>query len=87
MYLDPLYWLLTGARGPLRAAEVPFGMGAKLGFIGGTDNHNGAPSDVVEDNYIGSHGPADGTLEARRSGEIDGWDHVRRGSQQPGITE
>jgi hypothetical protein len=24
----------------------------QLGFIGGTDNHNGAPSDVVEDNYI-----------------------------------
>ena len=45
----------------------------ELGFIGGTDNHNGAPGDVVEDNYIGSHGPADGTLEMRREGEIDGW--------------
>ena len=45
----------------------------KLGFIGGTDNHNGAPADVVEDNYIGSHGPADGTLKDRREGEIDGW--------------
>ena len=38
----------------------------QLGFIGGTDNHNGLPSDVAEDDYIGSHGPADGTLEARR---------------------
>jgi hypothetical protein len=45
----------------------------QLGFIGGTDNHNGAPSDVVEDNYIGSHGPTDGSLEERRQGEIDGW--------------
>jgi hypothetical protein len=45
----------------------------QYGFIGGTDNHNGAPGDVVEDNYIGSHGPADGTLKDRREGEIDGW--------------
>jgi hypothetical protein len=37
----------------------------QLGFIGGTDNHNGLPSDVAEDDYIGSHGPADGTLDAR----------------------
>jgi hypothetical protein len=28
---------------------------------------------VVEDNYIGSHGPADGSVEERRNGEIDGW--------------
>lgn len=45
----------------------------QFGFIGGTDNHNGAPGDVVEENYIGSHGPADGTLKDRREGEIDGW--------------
>jgi hypothetical protein len=45
----------------------------KLGFIGGTDNHNGAPSDVDEATYNGSHGPADGTIEERRAGEIDGW--------------
>jgi len=45
----------------------------QLGFIGGTDNHNGLPSDVVEDNYIGSHGGADKTVELRRTGEIDGW--------------
>lgn len=44
-----------------------------LGFIGGTDNHNGAPSDVVEDNYNGSHGPTDGSVEARRELEIEGW--------------
>jgi hypothetical protein len=49
----------------------------QLGFIGGTDNHNGAPSDVAEDNYIGSHGPADGTVKDRREGEIDGWIKAR----------
>jgi hypothetical protein len=45
----------------------------KLGFIGGTDNHNGAPADVAENKYIGSHGAADMLLERRREGEIDGW--------------
>ncbi len=45
----------------------------KLGFIGGTDNHNGAPSDVDEATYNGSHGVADGTVGERRDGEIDGW--------------
>ena len=45
----------------------------KLGFIGGTDNHNGLPSDVDEANYNGSHGVADGTVEERRQGAIDGW--------------
>ena len=45
----------------------------KLGFVGGTDSHNGTPSDVVEDNYIGSHGGADATPERRREGEIPGW--------------
>jgi hypothetical protein len=45
----------------------------KLGFLGGTDAHNGTPSDVVEDNYVGSHGGADDTPEARLSGEIPGW--------------
>jgi hypothetical protein len=54
----------------------------KLGFIGGTDNHNGVPSDVNEATYIGSHGPADGTVEERRDGEIDGW--VRGPEANPG---
>jgi hypothetical protein len=54
----------------------------QLGFIGGTDNHNGLPSDVAEDDYIGSHGPADGTLEARRDGEIDGW--IKSKESNPG---
>jgi len=45
----------------------------QYGFTGGTDNHNGLPSDVAENDYIGSHGSADKTVELRRSGEIDGW--------------
>jgi hypothetical protein len=54
----------------------------QYGFTGGTDNHNGLPSDVAENDYIGSHGPADGTLEARRSGEIDGW--IKAKESNPG---
>jgi hypothetical protein len=54
----------------------------QLGFTGGTDNHNGLPSDVAENDYIGSHGPADGTLEARRDGEIDGW--IKAKESNPG---
>ena len=54
----------------------------QFGFIGGTDNHNGLPSDVAEDDYIGSHGPADGTLKERRDGEIDGW--IKAKESNPG---
>jgi len=44
------------------------------GFVGGTDSHNGTPSNVAEDNFMaGSHGAADGTVELRRNGEIGGW--------------
>jgi hypothetical protein len=52
----------------------------KLGFVGGTDNHNGAMSDVVEDNYIGSHGPMDGSVKQRREGEIPQWIKARDSS-------
>ncbi|CAA0121563.1 Uncharacterised protein [Halioglobus japonicus] len=45
----------------------------KLGFVGGSDSHNGTPADVAEDNYIGSHGAADGTVERRRNADIAGW--------------
>ncbi len=54
----------------------------KLGFVGGTDNHNGTPSDVIEDNYSGSHGAADRLIEERRTGEIDGW--VKAAESNPG---
>ena len=44
------------------------------GFVGGTDNHNGTPSNVDEDNFhVGSHGAADGTVERRRTSEVGGW--------------
>ena len=46
----------------------------KYGFVGGTDNHNGTPSNVEEDNYaVGSHGYADQTAENRTKQAIDGW--------------
>ncbi|WP_207796435.1 DUF3604 domain-containing protein [Pseudohalioglobus lutimaris] len=45
----------------------------KLGFVGGTDSHNGLMSDVDEDNFVGSHGPLDGSVQARREGNVTGW--------------
>jgi hypothetical protein len=46
----------------------------QYGIVGGTDNHNGTPANVAEDNFkVGSHGAADGTVELRRSGEVGGW--------------
>jgi len=54
--------------------ERKFGVNPyKLGFTGGTDNHNGTPGDVVEENFAGSHGAADDTVEMRRTVEIPGW--------------
>ena len=45
----------------------------KYGFIGGTDNHNGLMSDVAEDDFIGGHGPEDGSVERRREAGVAGW--------------
>ena len=45
----------------------------KLGFVGGTDDHNGLPSEVAENNWNGGHGPEDGSVKARREGEVGGW--------------
>jgi hypothetical protein len=45
----------------------------KYGFIGGTDNHNGLPAAVAEDRFIGGHGPEDGSVERRRTGDVGGW--------------
>jgi Protein of unknown function (DUF3604) len=44
-----------------------------LGFIGGTDNHNGLPGDVAEDDFIGGHGPEDGSVTRRRTAGVGGW--------------
>jgi hypothetical protein len=49
----------------------------KYGFTGGTDNHNGAAADVAEDDWVGSHGPEDGSVDARRTGEVGGWAESR----------
>jgi hypothetical protein len=45
----------------------------KMGFIGGTDNHNGLAGDVAEDTFMGSHGIEDGSVERRRVESIAGW--------------
>ncbi len=45
----------------------------KYGFIGGTDNHNGLPSAVAEDSFIGGHGPEDGSVKRRREDGVGGW--------------
>ncbi len=46
----------------------------KYGFVGGSDNHNGTPGNVEENNYtVGSHGLADQTAEDRLTQVIDGW--------------
>ena len=45
----------------------------KYGTIGGSDDHNGLPSPVAEDNYIGSHGDEDNTVLARRESNISSW--------------
>jgi hypothetical protein len=45
----------------------------KYGFVGGTDNHNGSPSNVEEDNWsVGSHGLADQTAEIRSKATLEG---------------
>ena len=45
----------------------------KLGFVGGTDNHNGMMGDVGEDNFVGAHGPEDGSVKERREGNVTSW--------------
>mgnify|MGYP006276477051 CR=1 FL=1 len=55
----------------------------KLGFAGGTDTHNGTPGNTAEDNFMaGSHGAADGTVQARRTANIEGWMAAR--DENPG---
>ncbi|MBL4574882.1 MAG: DUF3604 domain-containing protein, partial [Opitutaceae bacterium] len=45
----------------------------KYGTIGGTDNHNGLPSAVAEDSFIGAHGAEDGSVNVRRENGVAGW--------------
>jgi hypothetical protein len=55
----------------------------KYGFVGGTDNHNGSPGNVAEDNYrVGSHGLTDRDPEARAKNDLDG--EMRIADTNPG---
>ena len=62
--------LTKGVRFERELGVNPF----QYGIVGGTDNHDGVPSNVAEDNFLaGSHGAADGTVERRRTGDVGGW--------------
>ena len=64
------YGLIKGLKYEKSLGTNPY----KYGIAGGTDNHNGAPGNVSEDNWaVGSHGGADGSIERRRTGEVGGW--------------
>jgi hypothetical protein len=50
----------------------------KLGFVGGTDDHNGLPAEVDEQGsygkgWQGGHGAEDGSVDRRRNDEVGGW--------------
>lgn len=49
----------------------------KLGFVGGTDNHNGLPSDTEESDWNGAHGAEDGSIERRRTADVTSWAKIR----------
>jgi len=53
-----------------------------LGFVGGTDSHNGLMGDTDEDNFVGGHGAEDATPQRRRTAEVGGWIAAR--DQSPG---
>lgn len=58
---------------PLSIGPLPGTNPYKLVFIGGTDSHNGLWSDVAENDFIGGHGPEDGSVERRRKAGVGGW--------------
>ncbi|QCK15442.1 DUF3604 domain-containing protein [Mangrovivirga cuniculi] len=63
------YGLTRGLKYQEEFGTNPF----KYGFVGGTDSHNGSPSNVAEDNYmVGSHGVVDKTAEDRATRDMDG---------------
>ncbi|MEZ5821644.1 MAG: DUF3604 domain-containing protein [Xanthobacteraceae bacterium] len=62
--------------GLIKGLEYERSLGAnpyKYGIAGGTDSHNGTPGDTDERNFVGSHGAADDTVDARRKAEVGGW--------------
>jgi hypothetical protein len=54
----------------------------KLGFVGGTDSHNGLMGDTAEDNFVGAHGLVDATPQVRQATEVGGW--IDSSEQTPG---
>jgi hypothetical protein len=54
----------------------------KLGFVGGTDSHNGLMGDTDEDNFDGGHGLEDATPKRRQSSVVGGW--IASREQTPG---
>ncbi|MGP0056201.1 MAG: DUF3604 domain-containing protein [Steroidobacteraceae bacterium] len=59
----------------------------KLGFVGGTDNHNGLPSEVMEagsygKGWNGAHGAEDGSVDRLKTGDVGGWIDVK--DENPG---
>jgi len=62
------YGLTRGVKYKAELGINPF----KYGFVGGTDSHNAAMSNVEEFNYVGHHGMADKTALDRSRNEQDG---------------
>ena len=54
----------------------------KLGFVGGTDSHNGLMGDTDEDNFVGGHGAEDASAERRQTSVVGGW--IASRDQTPG---
>jgi len=54
----------------------------KLGFVGGTDSHNGLMGDTDEDNFVGGHGLEDATAKRRQTSVVGGW--IASREQAPG---
>lgn len=66
--------LIEGLAWQQKLGENPF----KLGFVGGTDNHNGLSAETMEagpygTGWKGAHGVEDASVEGRRAGEVGGW--------------
>lgn len=49
----------------------------QLGFVGGTDTHNGTPGDTSEPRFAGGHGQAEASAKNRREDAVPGWLRVR----------
>lgn len=73
------YGLARGLKYNADLGTNPF----KYGFVGGTDNHNGVPSNVEEDNWaVGGHGLTDRTPEARATAVVEG--EMKASDENPG---